>query len=142
MRWRGARRRSVWAAWLGVVALGLNALVPVHIAFRVAEALSVPYCGHIETAADTAGNAVEQRLLAVLSLGADTPQAGSHGSHKNAPCPVCSALGALASVTLPLPAATPAPQVEIALSRTPAPFVAAPETIFPAGYRSRAPPIA
>ena len=38
--WRG----KIWAAQLGLLALALNALVPIHLAFDIAEALEAPQC--------------------------------------------------------------------------------------------------
>ena len=61
MRWH----RAYWsrrAAWLGVIALGLNALVPVHLAFDLAAALAP---GH-HAAADTGGG-LDRQLLALAS---------------------------------------------------------------------------
>ena len=81
--WRG----RIWAARLGLLALALNALVPVHLAFDLAEAFEpAQHCGtHVE-----AGGA-ERRLLAMLS---GHPEADGtsdeHGKHHA--CPVCGAL--------------------------------------------------
>src|ERR1700741_4233397 len=90
-KWRG----RIWAARLGLFALALNALVPVHLAFYIAEALQAPQCrAHAEV------NDAERHLLALLS--------GHHGSHgksgeqsKHHACPVCSGLGALAGFVPP-----------------------------------------
>ena len=46
MRMRMWRGRN-WAARLGLLALVLNALVPVHLAFDLAEAFEVP--GHVRS---------------------------------------------------------------------------------------------
>jgi hypothetical protein len=130
-QWRG----RIWAARLGFLALALNALVPVHLAFDLAEAFEpAQHCGaHLEV------GGAEWRLLAMLS---GHPQADGtsdeHGKHHV--CPVCSALGALAGF------APPAPTAPLALSAMGLPAAhsvfKAERTGAPAAYRSRAPPLA
>jgi hypothetical protein len=130
-QWRG----RIWAARLGLLALALNALVPVHLAFDLAEAVEPPpHCGaHVEI------GGAEQRLLALLSGHRETDgTSGEHGKHHA--CPVCSALGALAGLTPPVPAALLAPfpvGLPTAHSLTQAERAGA-----PTAYRSRAPPLA
>jgi hypothetical protein len=127
----------MWAAWLGLLALAVNALVPVHLAFDLAEALAP--ARHVVD--DEAGSA-ERHLLALL-VGHHEAQrpADEHGKHQHRDhhgCPVCSALGALAGLvppalvvsSAPLPATLPAPP----------PLVQLQAAGSPAGYRSRAPP--
>jgi hypothetical protein len=127
--WRG----RIWAARLGLLALALNALVPIHLAFDIAEGFAAPQCSaHAE--ADNA----ERRLLALLSghHGANR-KSDEHGKHHA--CPVCSALGALAgfvapasmALAAPTPAALPAAHFLVQSERFGA----------PAGYHSRAPPL-
>jgi hypothetical protein len=130
-QWRG----RIWAARLGLLALALNALVPVHLAFDLAEAFEpAPPCGaHVE-----AGGA-ERGLLALLSGHRETGgTSDEHGKHHA--CPVCSALGALAGL------APPAPTALLALFpiRLPTPHsvTQAERADAPAAYRSRAPPVA
>ena len=130
-KWRG----RIWAARLGLLALALNALVPVHLAFDLAEAFEpVHRCGaHAEV------GGAERRLLALLSghLEADS-KSDEHGKHHA--CPVCSALGALAGFAPPAATALPVPVsagLPVALFVTQAERVGA-----PAAYRSRAPPLA
>jgi hypothetical protein len=130
------------AAWLGVVALGLNSLVPVHLAFDLAEILGPP---HRATAA-TGG--LERRLIA-LACGheeADGDHPGEHRGdrdheHHHSGCPVCAAVGTLiafapaAAIVLPLPAAiAAAPAAIVGIEQPRRPPLAA--------YRSRAPPFA
>ena len=86
----------MWAAWLGLLALAVNALVPVHLAFDLAEALAPAR----HSAGEEAGSA-ERHLLALLSgyREAESP-ADEHGKHEHGHrdhhgCPVCSAFGAL-----------------------------------------------
>jgi hypothetical protein len=128
-------RSRIWAARLGLLALALNALVPVHLAFDLAEAVEPPqHCGaHVEI------GGAEQRLLALLSGHRETDgTSGEHGKHHA--CPVCSALGALAGF------APPAPTAPLALSPIALPtahsITQAERAGVPAAYRSRAPPAA
>jgi hypothetical protein len=130
-QWRG----TIWAARLGLVALAINALVPVHIAFDLAEALAPAHlCG-----AQIESGGAEGRLLALLSGHRDADgKSDEHGKHHA--CPVCSALGFLAGLAAPplvalsVPEATGSPA---ALSATQTEIAG---TL--AGYRSRAPPAA
>jgi hypothetical protein len=131
----------MWAAGLGLLALALNALVPVHLAFDLAEALAPVqnYPAH-----DGAGG-TERQLLALISghREAEKP-ADEHGkdghSHHHHDCPVCGALGALVGFALATPVVLPTP--------LPTTLPAAPPSVqhraagTPAGYRSRAPPTA
>jgi hypothetical protein len=134
-QWRG----RIWAARLGLLALAFNALVPVHLAFDLAEAFEpAQHCvAHLEGAHLEVS--IEQHLLALLSGHREADgTSDEHGKHHA--CPVCSALGALAGF------APPAPTALLALfpvgllkahSVTQAERVGA-----PAAYRSRAPPVA
>jgi Protein of unknown function (DUF2946) len=127
--WRG----RIWAARLGLLALALNALVPIHLAFDIAEVFEAPQCSaHAE--ADNA----ERRLLALLSGHRDANgKSDEHGKHHA--CPVCSALGALAgfvptastALSTPAPAELPTAHFLVQTERFGA----------PAAYRSRAPPL-
>jgi hypothetical protein len=130
-QWRG----RIWAARLGLLALALNALVPVHLAFDLAEAFEPAHqCG---ARAEVGGG--ERRLLAVLSGHPETGgNSDEHGKHHA--CPVCSALGALAGF------ASPAPTLLSALSPVGLPtaysVIQAERAGAPAAYHSRAPPVA
>ena len=128
-QWRG----RIWAARLGLLALALNALVPVHLSFDLAESLG-PQCG-----AHGAVDGAERRLLALLSGHREAGGASDeHGKHHA--CPVCSALGALAGF------APPAPTALLALFPVGLPtahsVVQTERVGAPAAYRSRAPPVA
>jgi Protein of unknown function (DUF2946) len=130
-KWRG----TVWAARLGLLALALNLLVPIHIAFDLAEALGAPEpcSAHVHV------DGVERQLLGLL-----TGHRGSNGESdehsKHHVCPVCSSLGPLAGLTLP---AAPALLLAAPSGLPAAHFVIQPERIgAPAAYRSRAPPLA
>jgi hypothetical protein len=130
-QWRG----RIWAARLGLLALALNALVPVHLAFDLAEAFEpAQHCGvNVEV------GGAEQRLLALLSGHRETDDTSDeHGKHHA--CPVCSALGALAGFAPPAPTAL-LDLFPVGLLTTH--FVVQAERVGdPAGYRSRAPPSA
>ena len=131
------RRGKVWAARLGLLALVLNALVPVHLAFDLAGAFEP---AHLCGARIDAGN-VEQHLLALLTGHRDADgKSDEHGKHHGAACPVCSALGSLAGLAPPSPTAllVPLPTgLRATLSVIEGESVGA-----PAAYRSRAPPLA
>jgi len=128
--WRG----RIWGARLGLVALALNALVPIHLAFDIAEALEAPQCSAHHTEVDNA----ERHLLALLAGHHDANgKSDEHGKHHA--CPVCSALGSLAVFAPPAATALSAPTPGDL--RT-AHFLVQTERIgAPAAYRSRAPPL-
>ena len=130
-------RRYAWAVWLGVIALGINALVPIHVALDLAEGFGAPRPG-----ARAPDRSFEWQLFALAAGHHDDDgkadgDGDSDSHHQN--CAVCSALGALAgfapatTVTLAVPASieVPVDLVEIA---------AAPASPPTAAYRSRAPP--
>jgi hypothetical protein len=131
MRLRRLRHNS-WAAWFGVVALVLNALVPVHLAFDLADVLG---------AAPHHGAGSQWRLLARLTGHRASGHDRDHGSHRPPDCPVCSALGSLGGLA---PAA--APQLSLPVPVAAAPAILPPEerraVAAVAAYRSRAPPVA
>jgi hypothetical protein len=130
-KWRG----RIWAARLGLLALALNALVPVHLVFDLAEVFGpTQLCGaHLKV------DDAERRLWTLLGGHRDeggTPD--EHGRHHA--CPVCSALGSLAGLAPPASTALLLP-----------PPVGLPVALFvihagriggPTAYRSRAPPVA
>ena len=133
MRVRKWRART-WAARLGLLALALNALVPIHLSFDLAAAFETPaHCG-----TPVAGDGAERHLLALLS--------GHHGASgksdehsKHHACPVCSALGSLAAFAPPVSMALSAPAPE---DLPTAHFLVQTERLGPpAAYRSRAPPL-
>ena len=128
-------RSRIWAARLGLLALALNALVPVHLAFDLAEVFApAQQCGaHVEV------DGAERSLLELLSGHRETDgTSDEHGKHHA--CPVCSALGALAGFAPPAPTTLVVPSP----ARLPAAlFVIQAERVgAPAAYRSRAPPLA
>ncbi len=134
-------RRTAWAAWLGVVALVINALVPIHVAFDVADAVAAH-----RKAAGAADHGREWRLFALVT-GHDEAdgKSGDRGDddHHHADCAVCSALGALGGFGGFAPAAAAALSVPLGIE---APTLLAaianePDGAPAAAYRSRAPPL-
>jgi hypothetical protein len=129
----------MWAAWVGILALAVNALVPVHLAFDLAEALAPA-----RHSPDEEAGGAEHRLLALLSghREAESP-ADEHGKHEHghrhhSGCPVCSAFGALTGLAPPTPVLLPAADAIGSTAALPAPEIE-PAGV-PVGYRSRAPP--
>ncbi len=128
-------RSRIWAARLGLLALALNALVPIHLAFDLAEAFEpAQQCGaHAEV------DGAERRLLALLSghlkrTARPTSTANitrARCAARSAPWPALPrprsiALSALSPVGLP----------------TAHSVIQAERVGAPAAYRSRAPPVA
>jgi hypothetical protein len=127
-------RGRIWAARLGLLALALNALVPIHLAFDIAEAFEAPQCSaHAEV------DDAERGLLALL-IGHHGAKGKSDEHSKHHACPVCTALAALATfvpptaavLSIPAPADLPEAHFLVQVAR----FGAR------AAYRSRAPPLA
>lgn len=120
-----------------MVALALNALVPVHIAFDLAEALGAAP-GRVAHA-DARG--AEWSILARLVGHAEANgKSREDGKAKAPPCPVCSALGALAGFAPPdavFLAAPPPAAMPAALAA-----IGAESAGVSLAYRSRAPPAA
>jgi len=135
------RRHSVrWAARAGILALALNALVPVHLAFDLSEALASIHHG----AAKSESHSFEWRALAAL-IGHTADDAddgdddGHHGHHHDATCPVIAAFGALTGL-MTTTAPVLAQPLAVAVADPPMP-VANLSAIAPSiAYRSRAPP--
>ena len=126
-------RGRIWAARLGLLALVLNALVPIHLAFDIAEALEAPQCS-----AHAQVERPERQLLALLS-GHHHANGKAEEHSKHHACPVCSSLGtlagfvppALAALSAPAPATLPTTHFLVQTGRFDV----------PAAYRSRAPPL-
>jgi hypothetical protein len=134
-RWRA----KIWFTRLGLLALALNALVPVHLAFDLAEAL-----GSACQAAHEEGDRAERHLLALISGHREAEcQADEHGPHGHShhhDCAVCSALGTLAGLAAPALVVLSAPAPAALPAALPLDQHKAFGTF--AGYRSRAPPSA
>jgi DUF2946 family protein len=129
------RPRIAFAAWLGIVALAIQALIPALLAAEIeiagtergASVFTLCAFGHVHvvTPHDAQG-------------GKATPQSDEGLS---APCPICIALIASPAFTappqiaLPLPVAGTVAALAPTEGQTPLRFIAV-------GYRSRAPPVA
>ena len=130
-------RVTIWAAWLGLLALAVNALVPVHLVFDLAEVLTPA-----RHSADEEAGSTERHLLALISghREAESP-ADEHRGHRHSHhhgCPVCSAFGALTGLALPTPILLPSADATGLAAALPATEIEPAGT--PVGYRSRAPP--
>jgi Protein of unknown function (DUF2946) len=123
------------AAWLAVVALFLNALVPIHLSFDLVAALNAGHAHGGHTALEPS-----HELLAKLVgyEGHRDPHGSDH--HHRTNCTVCSSVSTLAAFATPSPAILPAPNTAgrpVVLTRGRATLLGA----SPACYRSRAPPL-
>jgi hypothetical protein len=90
--------------WLGVIALGLDALVPIHLAFDFAHTFET---GAHREDTRSVDNDFARRLLTLITghHDEDAPSdsgAGGHGKHHHPDCAVCSSLGTLAGFVLSL----------------------------------------
>lgn len=126
------------AFWLGLVALSLNALVPIHIAFDIADALKPNRAEHAGFHDHHHGG---RHLLAEL-VGHRHAGGGSggHSDHRHLDCPVCGSLGTLAGFAAAPGAALSTPF----LVEAPPELAAASGVLIgaaPAAYQSRAPPV-
>ena len=129
------RPRIAFAAWLGIVALAIQALIPallaaeIEIAGRERGASVFTLCafGHVHVAAthDEPG-------------GTDRPQ---HDDELGAACPICIALIASPAFTAPPPIALPLPMASAIAAPAPSDGQEAPVRFATTAYRSRAPPI-
>jgi hypothetical protein len=129
-------KRIAVAAWLGILALGIQALVPVLLA------------AEIEIATTTTGKSVFTlcafgHIHAVAHPAADGKAPASSDDEdqdQGTVCPICIALQATPPFTAPVQIALPVPSghplVVVVASPAPAPAIAA-----AAAYRSRAPPL-
>ncbi|HEY1260441.1 MAG TPA: DUF2946 family protein [Stellaceae bacterium] len=132
-------RRAAWAVWLGVAAFALNALVPIHAAFDLADALAAP--------SHATARSLAWHMLA-LAVGHDEPDTdadGDHHHHHHHPnhhndCAVCSAAGTLAGFAATAAFLLPIPH-PLEVSALLVTAVEAPDRAPAAAYRSRAPPL-
>jgi hypothetical protein len=129
------------AAWFGVVALALNALVPIRFVYGLAFGfVDARECGHYE------GQAVARQdpgwwVLALLT-GYDETRDPSH-AHKGlhpAAGAICGVVGSLADFVPAAATATPSPLRFAELRRSPAASENLPSGTVAAAYWSRAPP--
>jgi hypothetical protein len=136
----GRPRLRAIAAWLGVLALSLNALVPIHLAFDLAHALRHE-AHHDSTFAG--GGDLEQRVLALLSghLHAGGKPDHHGKQHRGPDCPVCGSLGTLAGFAPTAGAVLSAP-VPIPAAILVAAAAHEPDGASLTAYHARAPPLA
>jgi hypothetical protein len=128
------RQRHAIAAWLAMLALFLNALVPIHLSFDLVDALNASQA-HGSHAVNPS-----HELLAHLVGHEGRPDQHGRDHHHRTDCAVCSSVSTLAAFAAPPPAMLPAPNAAaqptvLAMGR--AAFAGA----FSAPYRSRAPPL-
>jgi hypothetical protein len=126
--------RERWAIWLAILALGLNALVPIHLALDLSEAVGA---AHHKTPA-AAGHGLEWRLLALVA-GHEPGDGKPDADHHHSTCAVFAALGALHGFATAAPPAVAAPALVEAAPELPA-TAGEPARAPAAAYRSRAPP--
>jgi hypothetical protein len=128
-------RRASWAIWLAVLALGLNTLVPIHLALDLDEALGIAH----RAAPAAAHHGFEWRLLA-LAAGHDIGDGRPDSDHRHPICPAYAALGALGGFAT---VATPVLSALVLVATLPlfAALFGEPDRPTVAGYRSRAPPL-
>jgi hypothetical protein len=131
-------RLKAIAAWLGVIALGLNALVPIHLAFDLANAI-VPVHPHAE--ADTDHDTVRSLLTLLIVYDEDQDQPASDKRHQHSHCAVCAAVGTLAGFA-PVVVAPLVVPISVDAATLTVASAAAPHPAPPTAYRARAPPVA
>ena len=129
------RPRIAFAAWLGIIALAIQALIPALLAAEIeiagnehgASVFTLCAFGHLHVATtrDEPG-------------GTDTPQ---HDEELGAPCPICIALIASPAFTAPPQVALPLPLANAVAALAPIDGQEAPVRLAATAYRSRAPPI-
>jgi hypothetical protein len=136
MRWK-RRRCGVIVAWLGILAVSANALVPIHLAFDLADALS----GERVERASPQHQHDGRDLLAALAGHRDSGGKSSGAADgRHIDCFVCGSLGTLAGfagtagIALPTPSPVDAPALLAAA-------IVDLRGASPSVYRSRAPPI-
>jgi hypothetical protein len=128
-------RRATWAVWLAVLALVLEALVPIHLALDLDEALG----GAHRAAPGAVQHGFEWRLLA-LAVGHEIGDGEPDSDHHHPVCPAFAALGALGGFAMVAPPALPAPGVVVSPPMLAATTDAPRRAPAPA-YLSRAPPL-
>jgi len=135
-------RFGAFAAWLGVIALSLNALVPIHLAFDLGQALET---GTHRKAPRAAEDDFSRHLLTLVTghHDEDAPSEGKadgHGKHHHADCAVCGSLSTLTGFAPAgvVPLSVP---IRIEIPVMLAAIASEPQTAPAAAYHSRAPPI-
>jgi hypothetical protein len=133
MAWRRPKRIAAFAAWLGMLALAVQSLIPVLLA------------AEIQIAATESGKSIftlcpfgHLHIAQPAADGSSTPAPAGDQDHGTV-CPICIALQAAPPFTAPPQVALPVPlvlPVEIVVAEAPP----AARIIATAAYRSRAPP--
>lgn len=129
------------AAWLGVIALGFHALVPIHLAFALAaESSRSVECGG-QAAARNGVHEAGWRLLALLTGQTEGSHHADprHGAHQPAQCAVCGAIVTLAGF-IPAPGTILPLPVQLEPTRLLLTSAEIRPLQTPIVYRSRAPP--
>lgn len=129
------RLKMAMAAWLGVITLGFNALVPIHLAFDLAHSLTA------DDHDDHGGDHDFVRCLLTLVIGhhEDEDQTPSHKGHHHEGCAVCASIASLAGLA-PAAAMFLAGPVLVYGATPELIDRAAPRTAPLTAYHSRAPP--
>lgn len=127
------RTRIAFAAWLGIVALAIQALIPALLAAEIeiagkehgASVFTLCAFGHVH----------------VGTTGDDQDGTPQHDEGLGAPCPICIALIASPAFTAPPQAALPLPPASAIAALAPTDGQEAPVRLAITAYHSRAPPI-
>ena len=126
---RGRRQRRRFAAWLGLFALALQALVPLLVAGEIA--LATRSGDHSVFELCAFGHVHEEGAPG---------KAGGHDEDRGTVCPICVALHAAPVFTPATVASLPVPAFRgIAIAAVAAPLP--PRILAETAYRSRAPPL-
>jgi hypothetical protein len=133
---RPYRLRLAIAVWLGVIALGFNALVPIHLAFDLAHSLTPEDHDH-----GSEHGFVACLLSLVVGHDEDEDQSPSHKGHHHENCAVCGSISTLAGLA-PAAAVLLGVPILVYAARLGVVDLAAPRAAPLVAYRSRAPPIA
>jgi hypothetical protein len=131
-----ARNSAAFYRRHGVMAVGLLALWLQFLAFAV----PMPWMGSAMAAGNAGGIALSDLCAADLGGGKSAPAGKS--SIPCPQCPLCQTLHILASGSVPPPAIVPMPVLSPAEPSWPVADAARPPLPAPAGFSSRAPPIA
>jgi Protein of unknown function (DUF2946) len=131
---RRPRRIAAFAAWLGMIALAVQALIPVLVAAEIQIAATEPgksvftFCafGHLHVAQPAADG---------------SPSTPTGDEDQGSVCPICVALQAAPPFTAPGQIALPVP-VALPVTIVIADALPAAKIVATAAYRSRAPPLA
>lgn len=123
-------RAGLGAAWLGILALSLNLLIPIHLILDL---------GDVRDDEPSSPIQADNFLAALVGHregGGELPG----GDHRHVNCAVCGTLAALTGIAPTAGIALPMPGVTPAIVRAPA-GIGYPTPAPPPPYRSRAPPL-